>query len=91
VAPFQSPHITQPDQLPCAHSRKVSVGASAGLTKRELEVLWLVARGMSNREVAAALVLSEHKVHRHVANVLAKLEASSRAAAAAQAGLLGLL
>ena len=64
---------------------------SAGLTKRELEVLHLVAQGMSNQEVAASLVLSEHTVHRHVANVLGKLEVSSRTAAVAQAARLGIL
>ena len=64
---------------------------SAGLTKRELEVLRLVAQGMSNQEVAATLILSEHTVHRHVANVLAKLGVSSRTAAVAQAARLGIL
>jgi len=63
----------------------------AGLTKRELEVLGLVAQGMSNQEIAATLVLSEHTVHRHVANVFGKLGVSSRAAAVAQAAKLDLL
>jgi non-specific serine/threonine protein kinase len=65
--------------------------APAGLTRRELEVLRLVAGGMSNQEIAAGLVLSEHTVHRHIANVLAKLGVSSRAAAVAQAAKLDLL
>jgi len=65
--------------------------APAGLTKRELEVLGLVAQGMSNQEIAATLVLSEHTVHRHVANVFGKLGVSSRAAAVAQAAKLDLL
>ncbi len=65
--------------------------APAGLTKRELEVLRLVAGGMSNQEIAADLILSEHTIHRHVANVLAKLGVSSRTAAVAQAAKLGLL
>jgi DNA-binding NarL/FixJ family response regulator len=65
--------------------------AQAGLTRREVEVLRLVAKGLSNREIATDLVLSEHTVHRHVANVLAKLGASSRAAAVAQASSHGLL
>jgi predicted ATPase/DNA-binding CsgD family transcriptional regulator len=65
--------------------------AQAGLTRREVEVLRLVAKGLSNREIAADLVLSEHTVHRHVANVLAKLGASSRAAAVAEASSHGLL
>ena len=53
------------------------------LTRRELEVLRLVARGMSNQQIATDLVLSEHTVHCHVANVLGKLGVSSRAAAVA--------
>jgi DNA-binding CsgD family transcriptional regulator len=54
-----------------------------GLSERELEVLRLVAAGKSNREVAAALVISEHTVARHVQNIFAKLRVSSRGAAAA--------
>ena len=59
------------------------------LTGREAEVLRLVAAGLSNREIASSLVLSEHTVHRHVANILRKLTQSSRAAAAAQATRAG--
>ena len=61
------------------------------LTSREREVLQLVAAGRTNAEIAAHLVLSEHTVHRHVANILAKLGASSRAAAAARAAADGLI
>jgi DNA-binding NarL/FixJ family response regulator len=57
----------------------------ARLSLREQEVLGLVAQGKTNAEIAATLVLSEHTVHRHVANILAKLGASSRAAAVATA------
>jgi pimeloyl-ACP methyl ester carboxylesterase/DNA-binding CsgD family transcriptional regulator len=63
-------------------------GASP-LSRRETEVLRLVAAGLSNREIASSLVLSEHTVHRHVANVLRKLTQSSRAAAAAHATRAG--
>lgn len=59
------------------------------LSRRETEVLRLVAAGLSNREIASSLVLSEHTVHRHVANVLRKLTQSSRAAAAATATRAG--
>jgi pimeloyl-ACP methyl ester carboxylesterase/DNA-binding CsgD family transcriptional regulator len=59
------------------------------LSRRETEVLRLVAAGLSNREIASSLVLSEHTVHRHVANVLRKLAQSSRAAAAAHATRAG--
>jgi pimeloyl-ACP methyl ester carboxylesterase/DNA-binding CsgD family transcriptional regulator len=61
------------------------------LTGRETEVLRLVAAGLSNREIASSLVLSEHTVHRHMANILRKLSQSSRAAAAAQAARVGLI
>jgi ATP/maltotriose-dependent transcriptional regulator MalT len=54
-----------------------------GLSRRELEVLRLVAAGKSNREIAAALVISEHTVARHLQNIFAKLGLSSRAAATA--------
>lgn len=65
--------------------------ADSGLTERELEVLRLVALGLSDREIAERLVLSPHTVHRHVANIRTKLRLPSRAAAAAQAGRLGLV
>jgi len=65
--------------------------AAAGLTRREMEVLRLVAQGLSDKEVAAGLGLSEHTVHRHIANVLNKLDVPSRAAAVAQAAQHGLL
>ena len=56
-----------------------------GLTAREWEILSAVTEGLSNREVAARLVISEKTVARHLANVFAKLEVPSRTAAAAWA------
>jgi DNA-binding CsgD family transcriptional regulator len=61
------------------------------LTPRELEILRLVAQGLNNGEIAERLVLSPHTVHRHVANVRAKLRLPSRAAAVAYAARVGLL
>jgi ATP/maltotriose-dependent transcriptional regulator MalT len=68
------------------HSSVLLVSGSdrpAGLTRREIEVLRLVAGGKSNRQIAQTLVISEYTVARHVQNILAKLGVSSRAAAAA--------
>jgi DNA-binding NarL/FixJ family response regulator len=53
------------------------------LTQRELEVLRLVAAGRSNRQIAAALVVSEHTVAGHLQNIFGKLGVSSRTAATA--------
>jgi ATP/maltotriose-dependent transcriptional regulator MalT len=66
-------------------------GSMGPLTARETEVLRLVAQGLSNQQIAADLVLSEHTVHRHVANILGKLGQASRAAATAYALTNGLL
>jgi DNA-binding NarL/FixJ family response regulator len=60
-------------------------GRVALLSRREIEVLRHVARGLSNQAIGERLFISEHTVHRHVANILTKLGVPSRAAAAAQA------
>jgi len=60
-------------------------GRDSGLTARELEVLRLVAGGLTNRAIAAELILSEKTIHRHVSNIFTKLDVSSRAAATAYA------
>lgn len=64
----------------------------AGLTDRQIDVLRLVARGLSNREIADRLVISRRTAENHVQDVYAKIGASTRAAAALFAmehGLLG--
>jgi DNA-binding CsgD family transcriptional regulator len=61
------------------------------LTPREIEVLRLVAQGLSDKESAARLKLSEHTIHRHLGNILTKTGLPSRAAAVAQAARSGLL
>ena len=62
----------------------------AGLTGREIEVLELIAAGRTNREIAAALVISEKTVARHAANIFVKLDVSTRTAASAYAFKHGL-
>ena len=59
--------------------------APGGLTAREVEVLRLVAAGKTNRMIAAALVLSEKTVARHLSNIFTKLGVGTRAAATAYA------
>jgi DNA-binding CsgD family transcriptional regulator len=56
-----------------------------GLTRRELQVLRLIAAGKTNKAIAAELFLSEKTVDRHVSNILTKLDVPSRAAATAYA------
>ena len=63
---------------------------SSELTKREIEVLRLVAEGMNNQSIAERLFVSDHTVHRHLANILRKLSVSTRAAAVAQGARRGL-
>jgi DNA-binding NarL/FixJ family response regulator len=62
---------------------RATPGDAHGLTARELEVLRLVAAAKSNREIASALVISDHTVRRHLQNIFAKLGVSSRAGATA--------
>jgi len=61
------------------------------LTEREREVLQLIARGSTNREVARVLVISENTVNFHVKNILGKLHAHTRAEAAVRALREGLV
>ena len=56
-----------------------------GLSRRELEVLRLIASGKTNREIASMLVISEHTVARHAQNTFRKIGVSSRSAATAYA------
>ena len=62
-----------------------------GLSVREREVLAHVAAGRSNREIASALVISQHTVSRHLENIFTKLGVTNRAAATAYAYEHGLL
>ena len=61
----------------------VPVPAGPKLTARELEVAQMIVRGLTNREIAAGLIVSPRTVDRHVENLLAKLGFRSRAQIAA--------
>jgi DNA-binding CsgD family transcriptional regulator len=63
----------------------------APLTQREMEVLRLIAKGMSEREVADKLFISPHTAHRHLSNIRLKLNAGTQAAAVAHAARIGLI
>jgi DNA-binding NarL/FixJ family response regulator len=76
-----APDIARVDALASSPGR----AGAHGLSPRELQVLRLVARGATNKSIAAELVLSERTIDRHVSNILAKLRVSSRAAATAYA------
>lgn len=68
-----------------AFTRPAPSARTHGLSARELEVLRLIACGMTNKAIAGKLFLSERTIDRHVSNIFAKLGVSSRAAATAYA------
>jgi LuxR family transcriptional regulator, maltose regulon positive regulatory protein len=74
-----------------AEAKGGSAQHESGLSTRELEVLRLLAEGLTNGEIAIRLVISEHTVHRHVTSILRKLGVSSRVAATAYAHRHGLV
>jgi LuxR family transcriptional regulator, maltose regulon positive regulatory protein len=73
-----------------AATRSTDTGPLKELTPREREVLRLITQGLTNGQIAEQLVVSEHTVHRHVTNLLRKLDLPSRTAAAAVAAREGL-
>src|SRR5690606_11921545 len=71
--------------------RRAATGSVGGLSPREVEVLRLVAAGLTNQAIAERLFLSEKTVARHVSNIFTKLGISSRSAATAYAYQHGLV
>lgn len=74
-----------------AASRRAPAAGPTDPTARELEVTALLAQGLSNREIANALFISEHTVRNHLCHVFSKLGASSRTQAVVRAGQVGWL
>lgn len=83
--------ITETSEMTRGAMPAAAAASSTALTRRELQVLALIAEGLGNQAMAVRLSISEHTVHRHVANMLTKLSVPSRSAAVAQAARLGLL
>ena len=73
------------------HTAASAMPASEALTPREMDVLKLVAQGSTNREIAAALFITENTVKIHLRNILEKLHLQNRTQAGAYAVRQGLL
>jgi len=84
-----SPFVEEAEALARKLSRQTTVGVSPSLSPREEQVAALVARGMTNREIAAELVLSERTAQNHVQHILDKLGFSARSQIAAWAARRG--
>lgn len=72
-------------------SKREEVNPFTELTKREMEVLKLIANGLSNSEIAEQLVISEHTVKGHVSNIFSKLHLADRTQAAVYAWQKGVV
>ncbi len=86
LTPAMNPWLNRPTELRSALDAFLTDIASSrperrGLSARELEVLRLVAEGLTNRDIAARLSLSDRTVQHHLENIFSKLGVSTRAAA----------
>jgi LuxR family maltose regulon positive regulatory protein len=72
-------------------SYKTASGATTNLTKREIEVLNLVAQGLSNKEIASSLFLSPETIKKHIYRIFQKLDTHSRTETIRKASVIGLL
>jgi DNA-binding NarL/FixJ family response regulator len=84
-----SPEVTRP--LLKAITNNQGVVLDGGLSKRELEVLELLAQGRTTTQIASELFVSENTVKTHVRHILEKMEASNRAEAVSKASQMGLI
>lgn len=85
AAQLRKRYFELPSRQLLQHARPGQTGnayAPSGLTRREIDVLRLLAEGHSNRKIADELFISHHTVMRHVSNILSKLGVESRTAAA---------
>ena len=77
--PERLPEIEVPDMQPTT-SERMAPSYPGGLTEREVEVLRLVAQGLTNAHVADQLIISLHTVNAHVRSIYNKLDVNSRSA-----------
>lgn len=91
VSPEDGPAEPAPATTPSTGRSEPAAQEDAGLTGRELEILSLLARGFSNREMADQLVLSPRTIERHLENLYRKTGARNRAEATAYAYTRGLV
>jgi DNA-binding NarL/FixJ family response regulator len=77
--------MSLPESQTYSERQATQLRQDSQLTARELDVAWRVARGLTNRQIAAELVIAEGTADRHVSNILGKLGFNSRAQVAAWA------
>ncbi|MEI8410382.1 MULTISPECIES: LuxR C-terminal-related transcriptional regulator [unclassified Kribbella] len=87
LAPFEADRA----RAELARVELAQVPPQTMLTARQVAVLRLVAAGLGDRDIAERLVISEHTVHRHMANIYTRLGCSTRAAAVSRATQLDLM
>jgi LuxR family maltose regulon positive regulatory protein len=83
--------IDVPEQTDSSRTQGSQSGLLEPLSERELNVLQLIAEGLTNPEIAARLVLSLHTIKTHTRNIYGKLDAHNRTEAVAKARVLGIL
>ena len=93
VSPAMAPRflsdLSQPSEATAPQAADAALPGETQLTPREQEILRLVARGLSNTELADTLMVSENTVKTHVKNILGKLHMKNRREAASYAARLG--
>lgn len=90
-AQFLARSLARLPAMPAASPQQATKERFGGLTVREREVATLIAQGLSNREIAERLTISERTAERHVANIMLKLDCNARTQIAAWAVESGLL
>jgi len=83
--------VSEPEQTDPPKSQDTESGFIEPLSDREIEILQLIADGLTNQEIASRLIISSHTVKAHTRNIYGKLDAHNRTQAVAKARALGIL